>query len=289
MEREKKLTCEQAKEIDLVTYLSGLGHEPVRIRNANYWYLSPLRAETTPSFKVNSRLNRWYDFGIGKGGNLIDFGINYYKCTVAELLQLLSGDLSFPKHTHQSFISEAPEIRITIERVEPINAPSLLQYLQTRRIDIEIARHYCREVHYRVGDKTYYAIGFKNSSGGYELRSPFFKGSTSPKDITTIENGRHTVQIFEGFFDFLSYQTYCKSVHLPDVNFVILNSLSFFEKARPFMEKHGRKLLSLDHDQAGQSCSDQAVQSGNGYEDHSYLYKGYKDMNKWLIEEGHKQ
>jgi DNA primase len=49
-----------------------------------------LRAEKTPSFKVNRKLKVWYDHATGEGGNLVDFGIRYFKCTVAELLQRLS-------------------------------------------------------------------------------------------------------------------------------------------------------------------------------------------------------
>lgn len=52
----------EAKEIRMVDFLQLLGHSPVRIYNSQYWYLSPLRQEDTPSFKVNDRLNEWYDF-----------------------------------------------------------------------------------------------------------------------------------------------------------------------------------------------------------------------------------
>ena len=57
----------EAKEIRMVDFLQLLGHSPVRICNSQYWYLSPLRQEDTPSFKVNDRLNEWYDFGEATG------------------------------------------------------------------------------------------------------------------------------------------------------------------------------------------------------------------------------
>lgn len=60
----EKLNCEQAKHIDLVDYLATLGHHPEKIRNNDYWYLSPLREEKTASFKVNRKLNVWYDHGV---------------------------------------------------------------------------------------------------------------------------------------------------------------------------------------------------------------------------------
>lgn len=60
-----------AKSIPLAAYLSGLGFEPVKRRGADLWYLSPLRKETRASFKVNTHLNTWFDFGIGRGGNIL--------------------------------------------------------------------------------------------------------------------------------------------------------------------------------------------------------------------------
>lgn len=36
------------------------------------WFLSPLHTETKPSFKVTVSKNTWYDFGMGKGGNILD-------------------------------------------------------------------------------------------------------------------------------------------------------------------------------------------------------------------------
>jgi hypothetical protein len=43
--KTKQLTCEQARQIDLIDYLQSLGHQPSQIRLHNCWYLSPLRGE----------------------------------------------------------------------------------------------------------------------------------------------------------------------------------------------------------------------------------------------------
>jgi hypothetical protein len=51
----------------------------------------------------------------------------------------------------------------------------------------EIAKYYCKEIHYHIGEKQYKAIGFKNDKDGWELRNPYWKGGTNPKTITTIE------------------------------------------------------------------------------------------------------
>ena len=85
----KPLTCAEVKSRDMVDYLASLGFEPTRISRQHYWYLSPFRNERTASFKVNRALNKWYDFGEGRGGNLIDFGILYFNCTVSDFLKQL--------------------------------------------------------------------------------------------------------------------------------------------------------------------------------------------------------
>jgi DNA primase len=48
--RNERLSIEEAREIDLVNYLTGCGYKPAKTRNNDYWYLSPLRDEKTPSF-----------------------------------------------------------------------------------------------------------------------------------------------------------------------------------------------------------------------------------------------
>jgi len=84
------ISCREANQRDLVEYLAHLEHQPQKIRGNDHWYLSPLREEKTPSFKVNKKFNVWYDHGIGKGGNLVDFGILYHHCSISEFLQKLS-------------------------------------------------------------------------------------------------------------------------------------------------------------------------------------------------------
>ena len=65
------MTIQDAKQIKLADYLQSLGYTPVKQQGRSLWYKSPLRHETDASFKVNTELNQWYDFGIGKGGNII--------------------------------------------------------------------------------------------------------------------------------------------------------------------------------------------------------------------------
>ncbi len=112
---------------------------------------------------------------------------------------------------------------------------------------------------------------FKNNLGGYELRNSIFKGSSSPKDLTIFKNNAKVIAVFEGFFDFLSYMAIVQNGEQLQANFLVLNSVSFFEKARPFMERHEVIDLYLDHDKTGQNCTCHALSLSTKYKDRSNL------------------
>jgi hypothetical protein len=128
--------CRQAREIDMVDYLSSIGFQPQKIRNNDYWYLSPLREEKEASFKVNRRLNVWYDFGIGSGGDIIDFGVLYHHCTISGPLQKLGRNhLSFHPQivpSQKSFdAGEKEKIKVVAER--EIASQNLIEYITEKR------------------------------------------------------------------------------------------------------------------------------------------------------------
>ena len=78
----------------MADYLQSLGYTPVKQQGRSLWYKSPLRNETDASFKVNTELNQWYDFGIGKGGNIIALAAElYHSENVAYLLERKNEDL----------------------------------------------------------------------------------------------------------------------------------------------------------------------------------------------------
>jgi len=303
------MNCEQANQIDLVDYLNSLGYQPQKIRGSDYWYLSPLRDEKEPSFKINRNKNVWFDHGPGKGGKLVDFVMELFRCDVSDALQKLSSfhpqndfknNLVRPQfHLPENALADNKDARETAIKIiaakQPIQDLLLCRYLRQRRIDKSIADKYCYEVSFTNTDKEkiYKAIGFKNNAGGYELRNEYFKGSSSPKYVTYVDNGAKNISVFEGFFDFMSYETLNKNqqdnlMGLPDrqMNFLILNSLSFFERSLLLMEKHQRIHLFLDHDNAGRKCTSLALKRSLQFKDESKLYKAYKDLNDWMMNFG---
>ena len=127
---------------------------------------------------------------------------------------------------------------------------ALVGYLSSRGIVSDMAFGYCREVHYAINAREYFAVGFRNDAGGWELRSERFKGSMSPKYITTIDNHSDTVVAFEGFMDFLSFFS-MKPDEWPHINIAVLNSVVNQPKAIPFLERHAMIHAFFDNDEAG--------------------------------------
>ncbi len=285
----------EAKKIDLDQYLSDLGFEPKKVRGNDYWYHSPFRHETAPSFKVNRKFNVWYDHGMQEGGNLVDFGILFHHCTVAEVLQKLAkqNSLSFhqpkPSELIGSISSAVQKEKIVvIDTRKSIELVSLQEYLVINKIPVEIANRFCREVDFDLYDKKYTVVGFQNSAGGYELRSDNFKGSSSPKEVTLFGKDLYKgILVFEGFMDFLSYQVIHqrKYIMLPkqQPNFLILNSIGFFEKMKERLEKYPSIHLYLDRDNKGLAVTSDVLAINQKYHDKSYLYKNHKDLNEYLM------
>ncbi len=112
--RKQRLSVNEAKGIDMVLYLSGLGYQPVKIRNSNYWHCSPFKNEKTPLFKINRKLNCWYDHGTGNGGIIIYFGLQFYGCSISEFLQKLHDCFSFHQRVIQPSEATEKERELTI-------------------------------------------------------------------------------------------------------------------------------------------------------------------------------
>lgn len=281
------VTFSDAKRIPIEDYLSGLGVEPVKIRGNDYWYHSPFRQDHNPSFKVNTKLNVWYDHGVGEGGTILDLGSKLYQCTIQEFLKKLSSNPLYIKGS--TFHQEPPletERKLEILSTQDLTSADLMNYLSSRGIDKEIAKRYCKEVDFRIDSKTYSAVGFQNRSGGYELRNRWFKGSSSPKDISLIDNRASKLCVLEGFIDFLSIiqveDQRIKSL-AKHSDFLVLNSLSFLKRNLPMLESRPEIILFLDNDVAAKKAMESLTSKGVLFRDASTLYLPHKDMNDFLI------
>ncbi len=266
------------KQISIKQFLSDRGITPVRENNNSGVYLSPLRTEQTPSFKVDYVKNIWYDFGSGEGGSIIDLVMKLEHCTTAEAFAKLENS-SFLSHRNEPSTSAEPVI--TVNSVKPLASPQLINYIHSRGIDIDIAKRYCSEVHFTNGGKNYYAIGFRCDSGGWELRNQYFKGGTSPKGITTIDKNSSECMVFEGFMDMLSYLSLKKTPEL-SINIAVMNSVVNISKASDFLKRHTTLRCFFDNDEAGRRALAQIRSYDVKVIDCSHIYSKYNDLNDYI-------
>lgn len=286
------MNMNEAKQIRIEEYLHSLGYNPVRRQGNSLWYKSPFRDEQEPSFKVNTERNLWYDFGAGRGGNIIALAQELY---ASDSLPYLLGRIAeqAPSVRPVSFsFGGQPLSKPSFRQLEvvPLSSPALYSYLRQRGINTELAKRECREVRYLTGDTTYFAIGFPNRSGGYEIRNKFFKGCIAPKDITHIrqEQTKETCYLFEGFMDYLSFLTLRleRCPDRPDLDgqdYIVLNSTSNLAKAIQLLGGYGRIHCFLDNDKAGMEAVRELQEKyGQHVRDASHIYGGYNDLNDFL-------
>ena len=152
------------KQISITDYLQQQGYPPARIQGIHYWYCSPLRNERTPSFKVNTERNQWYDFGTGEHGDIIDLVCALHHCDMAEALQLLENGTSLrPRPFSFGGKKDFAEHKLKLLSVVSLTSPHLLNYISERGINSAIANEFCYEINYRNAGRLFYAIGFTNS------------------------------------------------------------------------------------------------------------------------------
>lgn len=275
----RKLNCEKARNFSTLRVLKRLGHFPKKESEKEAWFLSPFRSETQASLKVSKAQNRWYDHGAGIGGNVIDLVCLITKSTVKEALQFLREDgPSFSFH-QQPFFSPNTEHQIQINKTKELSHVALVEYLQSRRIQLKTALRLCKEIHYSFKGKNYFAIGLKNDSGGWELRNKYYKNSSSPKDITHIKNENNRLSITEGMFDMLSLIE--ENIELErSCDLLILNSTAFIEKAKKICNEYDVVDLYLDNDVTGKRMTKILMEHSKKCIDNSNQYEGYKDVNE---------
>jgi DNA primase len=247
-------------------------------------YHSPFREDHDASMKVDYNKNLWIDYGSNEGGTLIDLVMRIENCTNGQAMQKLEQHLSgIPSLSFQG--NNAPnrresETSIQITGIAPINSPALIDYLRERKINIDTAKLHCRGINYKVNDKPYFAIGFPNDAGGYELRSKYFKGCTS-KAITSHTSKQSTCQLFEGFMDYLSFLT-IKNWQRSPVDAIVLNSLANLPKIKDTLAGYKSVALFLDNDEAGKQAVQNLRSVCKEVIDQSVHYAKHKDLNEYL-------
>ena len=274
------------RQISLADFLARLGHEPVRRSGNELWYRAPYRSERTPSFRVNVAKRLWYDFGLGKGGDIFTLAGEFARSGdfmaqarfIAETARM-----PFVASEKPLYLPEPSEPAFEGVEAVPLLRSPLTEYLAERGIPYAVASRHCCRLNYGVRGKRYFAVGFPNMAGGYEVRSRYFKGCIPPKSVSLVKANDIPADeclVFEGFMDFLSAVTLGVT---GNADCLVLNSVANVEKAAELLDGYGRIGCFLDRDEAGRRTLDAlAKRYGARVADRSSLYDGCKDLNEYL-------
>ena len=281
--------------ISMVDLLDRLGYPPPKPVGKERVYLSMLRySDTTPSFSVNDKTGTWYDHGEGRGGNIIDFGLLYWKgSSFQEVLQKIievSNQISpevKPAQTYQRSIkkiNEKPNYQI-LEIRELGHNRVISDYLDSRGVS-EVAQGRLKEVYYYVNDeaknrKQFFAAGWQNENGSWEIRSTLdYRGCLGHKAISFIADSPDRLAVFEGFFDYLSWLS---ENPLAKESVLVLNSVSLLQ-AGIDKAKHFKDIaLFFDNDATGRKANTAFLSALPNATDYAMLYEGYKDYNEKIV------
>ena len=187
-----------------------------------------------------------------------------------------------PEVSRPTFLPKPSEPAFKGVEAAPLLRSPLTDYLAERGIPYGIASRYCCRLNYGVRSKRYFAVGFPNVAGGFEIRSRFFKGCVPPKDVSLVkaeDSPADVCSVFEGFMDFLSAVT----LGLETGDSLVLNSVANVEKAMKYLDGYGRIDCFLDRDKTGRRTLETLKERYGGRVcDCSVLYDGCKDLNEYL-------
>jgi len=286
-------TATEINQIQIHDYLKTRGIYPARNFCGYSMYHSPFREERTPSFKVSEVKNLWIDYGTGDGGTLIDLVLKMnpefnVSRAMAEIEAAMLTDRIFSFHQPMQVASaENPTSvnepnRINIYKIKNLGSNSALSdYIKSRGIGLKTASKFCKELYFKIGDKSLFGIGCENDNGGWAIRNKFWKGC-SAQGVSYYKKGHAQLAVFEGVFDLLSYLEIEGEKNLAQ-DFIVLNSLTNLHKAMATLSVYDAVLLFLDRDASGQKATDFLKANLNKCYDLSDWYAPFKDINDYLV------
>ncbi len=270
------INCKKANLISIKEILESFSLFPSKENSKTAFYFALDREEKTPSLSVNYIKQTAFDFGTGKKYDNVSLVQAIKKCNVSESLEYLSRfSIVEPNSQKQA---KTGALKYEILKIDNVTHPALREYLKARKLESQVSL--LREIHYKSNDRIFFGVGFKNDSDGYEFANKFQKQCLLKKDITWLQSNNSSVQIFESWSDFLSFNVIFPTHKNTD--YLILNSISMTFKCKNILSKYEVVNTFLDNDDGGNNATNEIQSYHKNVEDHRLLYQHYKDLNDFL-------
>jgi len=230
------------EQVSLSMLLSRLGYQPAKSSGDEKLYLNVLRdTETSPTFAINTQLGMWFDRFTKKSGDIIDFGMAYWAgLNSDQVIEKISQLCACPQENNvnnQRAGRKRRAVKIPyyhIAETKPIGCnPEITAYLQSQGI-LEITLGQLKEVYYYVVDekhrrKDFFAAGWQNENGGWEVMGRNFAGCLGRKGMTFIAGDTNSLMMFE---DYISYLSWKYANRTAGHSILVMNSPEFLPAAK---------------------------------------------------------
>lgn len=256
-------------------------------------------------FVVDTVSNRWFDHhaGYDKGDTVINLAMKMKGLNAHDAAEYLAKLFNIERERKAPLPVKKTSIMSyngNVEIVGVLDGSHLYEtikgYLNKRGIyKMEYVQRFCQQVFfvYHTGEyanKKLFGLGFKNRSGGYEIRNnlvvALHKFSIGTKDIMIADFNSDKWLVMEGFIDFLSLPEF--SGWKSQCNVIVLNSTNLMERSFSVLDHVPGKdiFLLLDRDDKGNEATRDFLQRYPDAMDIRPRVLGYhNDLNERLVSE----
>ncbi len=290
------IDTEKLKTIDAEIVLNTLGL-PYKKTGDRLMALAAYRDENTASISIQKRGGKWLwkDFGSGKGGSWIDLVMSALNLNYVDAIKFLNniGNAEVNderrKGKENFFLGrqEKKSSEIKATDVTKVADLELINYLRSRRVSF--IPDWLKQIDYKVikDNKTYlnFAVGIKNSAGGYAVRNTKIKMNIGRSAYSLFAPDAKKEPIFtvEGLFDGL---TVAEKMKDKDYNLIILNSTeNLNNKVIEVLSGYKFIIIGFDNDPAGINAENEIIEKINNSEIYKLKFRA-NDLNEaWVLEE----
>lgn len=253
------------EQVTMSMLLSHLGHQPIISTGDELLYRNVLRdAEAVPTLAINTRLGVWFDRITKKSGDIIDFGMTYWSgLSMDQVLEKIGQVCTSPPKTLDEGVRTGRRRRAVkipyyhIAETRPLGCnPEITAYLQSRNI-WEISLGQLKEVYYYVVDekrrrKDFFAAGWQNENGGWEVMGRNFAGCLGLKGMTFIAGDTSSLMLFSDYIDYLGWKYANRTAHQ---SILVMNAPEFLAAAKSRAAKFQDVAVFFNRDQEAKSLS----------------------------------
>jgi len=292
--QNNRISAKNIKErVSIVELLTRLGYQPARKTGGQHYYHSMLRDDDLgkPSLAVNDKKGEWYDHGPRYGGNIIEFGLRYWKgLSFPEVLEKIVETCGLPlensdyyRDSPKTAKAKAPNYGI-LEIKELGHSAAIMNYLESRGVG-RVAEGRLKEVYYYIENDqkkrhNFFAAGWQNETGSWVVRPLSYPVSLGPNAISFLPGSMDRLSVFEGFFDYLSWLT---ENPFSNDSVLVLNSVSNAQAGITKGMGFGNVTLYFDHDTAGRKATLDFMTAIPVATDGAHIYEGYNDYNDKIV------